>query len=104
METVQKRMEKASHLLKNGDKKTYEQIREYIVEHDSNVESNEAFDKMMRSLTYTGDIVDGYLEAMDNKNEAEREKYKKQLINIYGSWDDAGKVVLKRDKNKRKNK
>ena len=90
--------------LKNGDKKTYEQIREYIVEHDSNVENNEAFDKMMRSLTYTGDIVDGYLEAMDNKNEAEREKYKKQLINIYGSWDDAGKVVLKRDKNKRKNK
>ena len=90
--------------LKNGDKKTYEQIREYIVEHDSNVESNEAFDKMMRSLTYTRDIVDGYLEAMDNKNEAEREKYKKQLINIYGSWDDAGKVVLKRDKSKRKKK
>lgn len=90
--------------LKNGDKKTYEQIREYIVESDSNVENNEAFDKMMRSLTYTGDIVDGYLEAMDNKNEAEREKYKKQLINIYGSWDDAGKVVLKRDKNKRKKK
>lgn len=90
--------------LKNGDKKTYEQIREYIVEHDSNVESNEAFDKMMRSLTYTRDIVDGYLEAMDNKNEALREMYKKQLINIYGSWDDAGKVVLKRDKNKRKKK
>ena len=90
--------------LKNGDKKTYEQIREYIVESDSNVENNEAFDKMMRSLTYTGDIVDGYLEAMDNKNEAEREKYKKQLINIYGSWDDAGKVVLKRDKSKRKKK
>ena len=90
----------------SGDKEAYEDIKEYLVE-KGKVEDGEKLDKDMQSMTYTGELIDSYLKALDaeykDKSQKEnREELKKQLLNIYGSWDKASAAIKKRQKQKQK--
>ena len=92
--------------LTSGDKEAYEDIKDYLVE-KGKVEDGEKLDKDMQSLTYTGKLIDSYLEALDaeykDKSQKEkREELKEQLLNIYGSWDKASAAIKKRQKQKQK--
>lgn len=88
--------------LKNGDKTTYEEIRSYVVEHNDKIADNEAFDKKMKSTTYTGGIIQNYLDALDSGKDKERKAYQQQLVNIYGSWDEAVEAINRYRKAKNK--
>ena len=90
----------------SGDKEAYEDIKEYLVE-KGKVEDGEKLDKDMQSMTYTGELIDSYLKALDaeykDKSQKEkREELKEQLLNIYGSWDKACAAIKKRQKQKQK--
>ena len=79
-----------------------------ISEEDENALSDgEKLDKDMQSMTYTGELIDSYLKALgaeykDKSQKENREELKKQLLNIYGSWDKASAAIKKRQKQKQK--
>ena len=95
--------------LKNGDRDTYNEIRAYVVNHDSGITDNAAFDKKTRSMTYTRDIIAGYLKALDEEHktgskekESERKRYQEQLKNIYGNWSEAADAIKRYQKSQKK--
>lgn len=47
----------------------------------------------MKSTTYTGGIIQNYLDALDSGKDKERETYQQQLVNIYGSWNEATEAI-----------
>lgn len=95
--------------LKNGDRDTYNEIRAYVVNHDSGIADNAAFDQKTRSMTYTRDIIAGYLKALDEEHktgskekESERKRYQEQLKNIYGNWSEAADAIKRYQKSQKK--
>ena len=83
--------------LKNGDD-TLDDIREYVVEHSESISTAEEFDKRIRSGTYVNPLIKEYLEALDGKDEERRSELKKQLVNIFGSWNEASGAIKKYQK------
>ena len=84
--------------LKNGDTEGYEEIRKYMIEHGNTYENEKDFDKKMTNANYTDDLWKAYIEANDNGNSEEKAKLKKQLTNVYGTWEKAVKALHKYQK------